>query len=201
MSLQTRAPMPSQSILFVYFTPFTAYGWIDGIKYWNEVICKSVRLQYVCAHSFSLCAPIAILLDCYRCWCTFLLLGLVRFVSFYFVLFLLSVLFALSFHLLNNPKRATNIENVCRIFVYYSSFCPPFLPFSLRLWFSLPLCEALAATFNHNPSCIVCIANTIENNRKKQFLFIFWKIIVGSRFFRKNANLSIYVYLNIYRWM
>lgn len=41
----------------------------------------------------------------------------------------------------------------------------------------IPLCEALAA-FTNNPSCIVCIANTIENNRKKQFLFILSTIIV-----------------------
>lgn len=43
----------------------------------------------------------------------------------------------------------------------------------------IPLCEALAA-FTINPSCIVCTANTIENNCKKQFLFIFSKIIVFS---------------------
>lgn len=43
----------------------------------------------------------------------------------------------------------------------------------------IPLCGALIA-FTINPSCIVCTANTIETNRKKQFFFILLGKIVAT---------------------
>lgn len=101
----------------------SAYGWIDGIKYWNEVICKSVRLQYEYEYECECSFILAVCIDCYCywCWCMFPFLGLFCFNLFRFILCCFCwLLFALSFHLLNHPKRATNIENVCRIFVYYS---------------------------------------------------------------------------------
>lgn len=51
----------------------------------------------------------------------------------------------------------------------------------------IPLCEMLLA-LTINPSCIVCIANTIENNRIKQFRLILSKMMVCTIFPSKNID-------------
>lgn len=127
-----------------------------GITYWNEVICKADRARYM--------YPVVLnIVGCLCCWFAF---------HFYFFsLFsslLFSCMFVTEFRLLNNPNDKTRSNILCRV------KCAQDICLLL-----IPLCEALAA-FTINPSCIECIANTIDNNRKKQFLFIFSQIIVCS---------------------
>lgn len=180
----------------------------------NPFVYKQNVDSYVCSVLF--CSSIFTVHCCYcYCWCNF-------FVSFRFILCCVCCFIVVrahivsSFHLLNNPKnQLTQTLKMCAGYLFITRSLTRSLAHS---YIALPLCEALAATFTHNPSCIVCIANTIENNRKKQFLFIFLKIIVGSSHRRRRRRrrlplrkLRTYryrcvlyvrcIYLNIYRWM